>query len=50
MEKQIGKFMVQKRKYVARDEKGVISVEKKPIPKPGHGEILVKVHASLISP
>jgi len=41
--------MVQKRKYVVRDEKGVISIEEGPIPKPGRGEVLVKVHASLIS-
>lgn len=42
--------MVQKRKYVVRDEKGIVSVEKGPIPKLGHGEVLVKIHASLISP
>ena len=42
--------MRQKRKYVVRNEKGVILVEKGPVPKPGRGEVLVKVHASLISP
>ncbi|MFH1904628.1 MAG: zinc-binding alcohol dehydrogenase [bacterium] len=42
--------MVQKRKYVVRNENGVISVENGPVPKPGRGEVLVKVHASLISP
>ncbi len=42
--------MRQKRKYVAIDEKGVISVEEGSIPEPGYGEVLVKVHASLISP
>ncbi len=42
--------MVQKRKYVVRNKKGVISVENGPVPEPARGEVLVKVHASLISP
>ena len=32
------------------DERGKISLEEGPIPKPGSGELLVEVHASLISP
>jgi hypothetical protein len=39
-----------KRKYVAIDEKGIISVEEELTPELSHGQILVKVHASLISP
>ena len=38
------------RKFATIDGKGIISVEEGPIPEPGAGEILVEVHASLISP
>lgn len=38
------------RHVAALDGRGVISLEEEPIPQPGDGEILVDVHASLISP
>ncbi|MCK4820698.1 zinc-binding dehydrogenase [bacterium] len=42
--------MSKKRKYVVKDEKGVISVEEGLIPELSQGQILVRVRASLISP
>ncbi len=38
------------RKVVALDGKGVISVLEQPIPEPQPGEVLIKVHSSMISP
>jgi threonine dehydrogenase-like Zn-dependent dehydrogenase len=38
------------RKFAAIDGRGIISVEQGPIPEPQKGEILIEVHASMISP
>jgi len=39
-----------KRRFVAVDGRGVITVEEEPLARPGPNEFLVEVHASLISP